>query len=127
MDTLHFITITGIDHYYGKTPFEIGRIARISKEPENPHDPEAIRVELPVIGTIGYVANSTNTVYRGTASAGRIYDKIGDYAFARVFFVTHSSAIALVLSTTPPGPASAPPPRAPSPARRTVAGSGRSA
>ena len=61
--------------------------------------PEAIRVELPVIGTIGYVANSTNTVYRGTASAGRIYDKIGDYAFARIFFVTHSSAIALVLST----------------------------
>ncbi len=98
MDTVHFITITGIDHYYGKTPFEIGRIARLSKEPENPHDPEAIRVELPVIGTIGYVANSTNTVYRGTASAGRIYDKMGDYAFARVFFVTHSSAIALVLS-----------------------------
>ena len=51
MDTVHFITITGIDHYYGKTPFEIGRIAKIAKEPENPHDPEAIRVELPVIGT----------------------------------------------------------------------------
>jgi len=83
MDTVHFVTITGIDHYYGKTPFEIGRITKIVKEPDNPHDSEAIRVELPFIGTTGYV---------------RIYDKIGDYAYARVFFVTHSSVIALVLS-----------------------------
>lgn len=98
MDTVHFITVTGIDHYYGKTPFEIGRITKIVKEPDNPHDNEAIRVELPFIGTTGYVANSADTVYRGTASAGRIYDKIGDYAYARVFFVTHSSVIALVLS-----------------------------
>jgi len=98
MDTVHFITVTGIDHYYGKTPFEIGRITKIVKEPDNPHDSEAIRVELPFIGNVGYVANSANTVYRGTASAGRIYDKIGDYAYARVFFVTHSSVIALLLS-----------------------------
>ena len=98
MDTVHFITVTGIDHYYGKTPFEIGRITKIVKEPDNPHDSEAIRVELPFIGNVGYVANSANTVYRGTASAGRIYDKIGDYAYARVFFVTHSGVIALVLS-----------------------------
>ncbi len=98
MDTVHFITVTGIDHYYGKTPFEIGRITKIVKEPDNPHDSEAIRVELPFIGNVGYVANSANTVYRGTASAGRIYDKIGDYACARVFFVTHSSVIALLLS-----------------------------
>lgn len=43
METVYFITITGIDHYYGKTPFEIGRIAKLVKEPENPHDAEAIR------------------------------------------------------------------------------------
>ena len=92
-----FVTITGIHHYYGDKPFEIGRVVRLVKEPENGHDDDAIRVELPFIETIGYVANSTSTVYRGTYSAGRIYDKIEDAAFAEVAFITHSSVIAAVL------------------------------
>lgn len=92
-----FVTITGINHYYGVKPFEIGRVVRLVKEPENGHDNDAIRVELPFIETVGYVANSTNTVYRGTYSAGRIYDKIEDAAFAEVAFITHSSVIAAVL------------------------------
>lgn len=62
------------------------------------NDEKAIRAELPMIDTIGYVANSTSTVYAGTASAGRLYDKIDDYAYAQTMFVTHSSVIALVLS-----------------------------
>ena len=93
-----FITITGINHYYEQRPFEIGRVVKIVKEPENTHDSEAIRVELPFIGKIGYVANSSNTVYRGTISAGRLYDEIGEYAYAHVLFITHSSIIAAVLS-----------------------------
>lgn len=92
-----FVTITGIHHYYGDKPFEIGRVVRLVKEPDNKHDNDAIRVELPFIETVGYVANSTNTVYRGTYSAGRIYDKIEDAAFAEVAFITHSSVIAAVL------------------------------
>lgn len=92
-----FVTITGINHYYGVKPFEIGRVVRLVKEPENGHHDDAIRVELPFIETVGYVANSTNTVYRGTYSAGRIYDKIEDAAFAEVAFITHSSVIAAVL------------------------------
>ena len=92
-----FVTITGIGNYYGAKPFEIGRVVRLVKEPDNKHDSDAIRVELPFIETIGYVANSTNTVYRGTYSAGRIYDKIEDSAFAEVAFITHSSVIAAVL------------------------------
>ena len=92
-----FVTITGINHYYGVKPFEIGRVVRLVKEPENGHDDDAIRVELPFIETVGYVANSTSTVYRGTYSAGRIYDKIEDAAFAEVAFITHSSVIAAVL------------------------------
>ena len=92
-----FVTITGIHHYYGDKPFEIGRIVRLVKEPDNKHDDDAIRVELPFIETVGYVANSTSTVYRGTYSAGRIYDKIEDAAFAEVAFITHSSVIAAVL------------------------------
>ena len=93
-----FITITGLNHYFDKKPFNIGTMLRISKEQNNEYDSEAIRVELPFIGTVGYVANSTHTVYTGTYSAGRLYDKMGDYAYATVMFITHSSVIALVLS-----------------------------
>ena len=92
-----FITITGQNSFLGLKPYKVGRIVKLIKEPENEHDEDSIRVELPFIDTIGYVANSTNTVYKGTHSAGRLYDKIGDEAFAQIMFVTHSSAIALVL------------------------------
>ena len=94
MENTYFVTITGLNHYYGKKPFEIGRIIRLIKEPDNEYD---IAAFLPFIDKIGYVANSTNTVYDGTISAGRLYDKIEDYAYGKVMFVTHSSAIVLVL------------------------------
>lgn len=97
MQAARFITITGIDHYYGKKPFEIGRVFKIIKKPDNDYDNEAICAFLPFIEKIGYVANSTRTVYQGTVSAGRLYDKIDDYAYARTMFITHSSIIALVL------------------------------
>ena len=97
MKEARFITITGLNHYYGKKPFEIGRIFKIIKEPDNDYDDEAIFAFLPFIEKIGYVANSTNTVYQGTVSAGRIYDKIDDYAYAKTMFITHSSVIAIVL------------------------------
>ncbi len=97
MENTYFVTITGIDHYYGKKPFEIGRIVKLIKDKNNEYDKEAVAAFLPFIETIGYVANSTNTVYDGTISAGRLYDKIDDYAYARVMFVTRTSVIALVL------------------------------
>ena len=92
-----FVTITGISKYYGDKPFEIGRVVRLIKEPSNKYDGDAIRVELPYVETVGYVANSPNTVYRGTYSAGRIYDKMENVAYAEVAFITHSSVIAAVL------------------------------
>lgn len=92
-----FITVTGVNHYFGMKPFKVGKIFKIVKDEENFHDDEAIRAELPAIDTIGYVANSANTVYAGTMSAGRLYDKIDDYAYAQTMFITHSSVIALVL------------------------------
>lgn len=98
MEKRRFITITGMNHYLGMKPFAVGRIVRLVKEPENAHDEDAIRVELPYIDTVGYVANSTSTVYMGTYSAGRIYDKIGEFALARVMFITHSGVIATVLT-----------------------------
>ena len=93
-----FITITGQNHYLGMKPYKVGRIVKIVKDVGNEYDEDAIRVELPCIDTIGYVANSPNTVFAGTCSAGKLYDKIGDYSYAQVMFITHSSVIALVLS-----------------------------
>ena len=44
-----------------------------------------------------YVANSINTVIRGTSSAGRIYDKFTSKARARILFIFHKTAIARVV------------------------------
>ena len=50
-------------------------------------DSEAIKVEMPGIGQIGYVANSPYTVIGESYSAGRIYDKIDDEAYGTVLYV----------------------------------------
>lgn len=92
-----FITITGSKFYFGMKPFAIDRVFKLVKEPDNEHDAEAIRAELPIIGKIGYVANSPETVVKGTISAGRLYDYIQMESFAQVLFVTDTQVIALVL------------------------------
>ena len=92
-----FITINCLNMFYGKKPFVVGRVVRLIKEPDNEYDKEAIGVYLPFIDRIGYVANSVKTVYDGTYSAGRAYDSFEDYTYARIMFVTHSCAIALLL------------------------------
>lgn len=93
-----FITITGIQHYYGTKIFIIGTIIKLAKEPGNPHDSESICAELPHIGKIGHVANSTHTVVSGTMSAGRLYDYFKNSCFAEVMFVIGNSVIAKVLN-----------------------------
>lgn len=98
MDHNLYVAITGLNHYYGKKPLAIGRVLRLCKEPNNAYDSEAIAATLPYIGTIGYVANSVNTVYAGTLSAGRLYDKIGEAAYGRIQFITHMSAIVQLLT-----------------------------
>ena len=92
-----FITVTGVNKYYGFKPFKVGKLFKIRKEPGNAYDSEAIVAELPFIDTIGYVANSVHTVYEGSVSAGRLYDKIGEYAYASTMFITHSAVIAVVI------------------------------
>lgn len=92
-----FITITGMQHYYGLRPFVIGSVVQLVKEPDNEHDAEAIAVALPLIGKIGYVANSPRTVARGTYSAGRAYDRFARTCLAQVLFATHDSIIARLL------------------------------
>jgi hypothetical protein len=97
LDKSFFITLTGVKNYFGMKPFEPGRIVRLLKEPQNAFDAEAISVELPCIGQVAYVANSADTVARGTSSAGRIYDLFGQVAYGRVLFMTHTCVICLLV------------------------------
>lgn len=86
-------TITGLNYRYGSDFLEKGMEVKLVKEPDNQYDKEAIKVELAGLGHIGYVANSTRTVLGETMSAGRIYDKIGKKAKAKVMLVTDRGVI----------------------------------
>lgn len=58
----------------------------LEKEPDNRFDSEAIKVSLPGLGKIGYVANSVRSVLGESYSAGRLYDKIGDTAEGKIIY-----------------------------------------
>lgn len=88
-----FITLTGTKHYYGNDFLEKGTKIRLEKEPDNEYDKEAIKVTYEDLGKIGYVANSSYTVIGESMSAGRLYDKIGDVAYAKVILVTSAGTI----------------------------------
>lgn len=94
-----YITIMAFDNLHGSKPLILDAIVKLSKDPENKHDSEAIACEMRYFGKIGYLANSTRTVVRGTMSAGRLYDKISEEYFSRIKFVIGNTAIAEVLST----------------------------
>ena len=70
-----YVTVTGFANYYHKKPFAIGNVLICVKEPSNKYDSEAITVKLPIIGKVGYIANSPASIAGGTLSAGRIYDE----------------------------------------------------
>ena len=91
-----YVTVTGFSHYYNKKPFSIGNVLICTKEPSNKYDSEAIAVRLPIIGQIGYLANSSYNTAGGTMSAGRIYDKVEDKFYVRVMFTTQSKIICRV-------------------------------
>lgn len=82
-----YFSIAGISHHHGQEFIEKGMEVNLVKEPDNKHDREAIKVELPGLGTIGYVANSVHTRIGESWSAGRIYDKIGETATGTVKYV----------------------------------------
>lgn len=82
-----YITLTGTKYYYGKDFLKSGMKVRLVKEPENEFDKEAIRAEKKGLGTIAHVANSPHTVIGESLSAGRVYDRIGKKAVARVVHV----------------------------------------
>lgn len=93
----YFITITGMGHYYGLTPFKVGKKIKCAKEPENVYDSEAIRCQLKHVGKVGYVANSPFTVATGTRSAGGIRHKVKKHFKVEVMFITGHSVICKVV------------------------------
>lgn len=66
-----YINITGIYNYQGLAPFSEGTIVDLIKEPDNPYDRYAIRVDING-ETVGYVANSKYTLIKEVASAEEI-------------------------------------------------------
>lgn len=80
-----YFTLTGTKYHYGMDFLE--------KEPDNKYDKEAIMVKKEGLGLIGYVANSTYTVIGESMSAGRLYDKIGKKATAKVVMLTNAGVI----------------------------------
>ena len=88
-----YLTIT---HLYGFD--NIKRIKpndtlKLIKQHDNPYDDEAILAFNLECYKCGYVANSIHTVYRGTYSAGRLYDKMAEETLCRVLFVSQENLI----------------------------------
>lgn len=88
-----FLTVVGTRKYFGNTPFELGMSVKLIKEPENPYDSDAIYVWCEKYEKCGYVANSVNTVLRGTKSASRIYDCFTEETDAKVVYSTFDNVI----------------------------------
>ena len=91
-----FITLTGTKYYHGNEFLKPGMKVKLIKEPDNQYDKEAIRVSMKGIGDIGHVANSPYTVIGDSISAGRLYDRIGKEAQAKVWLVTEHGTICKV-------------------------------
>ena len=84
-----YFTLTGTKHYFGNEFLKKGTKIRLKKE----YDKEVIKVTYAGLGKIGYVANSSYTVLGDSMSAGRLYDKIGKKAKAKVVLVTDHGTI----------------------------------
>ncbi|NLL81647.1 MAG: DNA-binding protein, partial [Tissierellia bacterium] len=54
---------------------------------------------LESVGKVGYVANSTHTVARGTKSAGRIYDQFEETIYCEVAFIVKDTVIAKIIDS----------------------------
>ena len=91
------ITITGSRHYMGMEAYRIGDILSLKKDHDDHYDDEAIKVYSENGVIYGCVANSVDSVARGTHSAGYIYNSIKEEARCKILFVIDDSVIAELL------------------------------
>lgn len=94
-----YITITNIKEYIEIGMIKIGEVLHLKKEPGNAYDMEAIVVENKNEIPIGHVANSVNSVAKGTHSAGYIYQSFKDSILCTVKFIYHDMIIAQLQSS----------------------------
>ncbi len=97
MEKIYF-TIAGTKHHYGQEFFEPKQEVKLTKEPDNEFDKEAIKVEMDGLGLVGYVANSPYTVQGESMSAGRLYDRIGETAKGIVKYVLPQGVLCELVS-----------------------------
>lgn len=89
-----FITIVGAERYLGIESLRVGQLLVLKKEPDNLYDDEAIRVETESGVKCGYVANSVDSVARGTHSAGYVYNSLNESQKCKVDFVINEKVVA---------------------------------
>ncbi len=82
-----YITIDHLDDFSSVSFLRPGDRLILKKDKNNLYDDEAVVVYKENDTKIGYVANSVPTVARGTYSAGRLYDRMGDETECLVRFV----------------------------------------
>ena len=93
MEKNRFVAVVGCRKYFGTEVFRPGQRVKLVKEPENPYDAEAVKVELEPIGQVGYVANSVHTVPKGCCSAGRVYEQLSEEGAGTIRFIVGDTAI----------------------------------
>lgn len=74
-----YINITATQYYKHFEPFRQGTVVDLIREPDNPHDRNAIRVEISG-ETVGYVANSKYTLIKEVKSATDIKNNLSTQA-----------------------------------------------
>lgn len=89
-----YITITGSDMYMGIESYKVGQTVILKKDVDSPYDDESIKVVSETGAHLGFVANSVESVARGTHSAGYIYNSFEDSANCKILFITQESVIA---------------------------------
>lgn len=89
-----FITIVEANCYLGVDSLYIGQELVLIKEPDNKYDAESIKIKTETGATCGYVANSIDSVARGTHSAGYIYNSIKEKQKCKIEFIVGETAIA---------------------------------
>ena len=89
-----YITIDHLDDFERTSFLRPGDRLILKKDPNNIYDDEAIAVYKENQRKTGYVANSVHSVARGTYSAGRLYDRMGEEGECVVRFVMEDMLIA---------------------------------
>lgn len=90
-----FVTVTGFKHYFISSPLYVGKCLRLVFEPENSIDKFAVAV-YDGENKVGYVANSKDTVRKGTVSAAQLAEFTDKGAEAEITDMSSYDAVCLV-------------------------------